>query len=205
MSDAAGWVALAATCIAALMTASNLGARATGWGFVVFTIGALAWIVVGVATKQTQLLWSNVFLGLVDLFGIWRLLGRRAHFTDAANAERERSEKAAGEDLFAMSSIDGMPVGRWPLTPYLSRGRYRWCWRDASPTCLVRRPRRGSVTAYGARRGGDYTPANRPGCLTRENSHAASEHERLGPHTQPGSCLLHLRNMRRRAASHFPA
>jgi hypothetical protein len=110
MSDAAGWVALAATCIAALMTASNLGARATGWGFVVFTIGALAWIVVGVATKQTQLLWSNVFLGLVDLFGIWRWLGRRAHFSDAANAERERSEKAAGEDLFAMSSIDGMPV-----------------------------------------------------------------------------------------------
>ena len=47
MEGLAGWVALAATCIAALMTASNLGARVTGWGFVIFTIGAAAWIVVG--------------------------------------------------------------------------------------------------------------------------------------------------------------
>jgi hypothetical protein len=110
MPDVAGWVALVATCIAALMTASNLGARVTGWGFVVFTIGAVAWIVVGLATNQTQLLWSNIFLGLVDILGIWRWLGRRARFSDAADAERARSEAEPGENLFAMSGIDGMPV-----------------------------------------------------------------------------------------------
>jgi hypothetical protein len=110
MADIAGWVALAATCIAALMTASNLGARVTGWGFVVFTIGAAAWIVVGIATHQTQLLWSNIFLGLVDLFGIWRWLGLRARFSDAADVEQEISRQRPGEDLFAASGLDGMPV-----------------------------------------------------------------------------------------------
>lgn len=110
MADIAGWLALAATCIAALMTASNLGARVTGWGFVVFTLGAAAWIVVGIATQQTQLLWSNIFLGLVDLFGIWRWLGRRARFSDAAEIEQAISRAQPGENLFAASTLDGMPV-----------------------------------------------------------------------------------------------
>jgi hypothetical protein len=110
MADIAGWIALAATCVAALMTAANLGARITGWGFVVFTVGAVAWIVVGYTTDQTQLLWSNIFLGLVDLFGIWRWLGRRTRFSDAARAEEKLSERRAGENLFSLAALDGMPV-----------------------------------------------------------------------------------------------
>lgn len=110
MADTAGWVALVATCIAALMTASNLGVRTTGWGFVVFTIGAAAWIVVGVATGQKQLLYSNVFLGLVDLFGIWRWLGRRARISDTSRAEEARSSARAGETLFSTAKLDGLPV-----------------------------------------------------------------------------------------------
>jgi hypothetical protein len=35
------------TIIAALMTASNLGSRITGYGFVVFTVGSLAWLALG--------------------------------------------------------------------------------------------------------------------------------------------------------------
>ena len=110
MEDIAGWVALAATCVAALMTASNLGARVTGWGFVVFTLGAVAWIVVGLETSQTQLLWSNIFLSVVDVFGIWRWLGRRARFSDAADAEQARSAASTRENLFSVSRIDGLPV-----------------------------------------------------------------------------------------------
>lgn len=110
MSDIAAWVALAATCIAALMTASNLGAKVTGWGFVVFTIGAVAWIVVGASTGQPQLLWSNIFLGLVDLFGIWRWLGREARFSDTTRQEEARSRQAPGADLFAVSGLCGMAV-----------------------------------------------------------------------------------------------
>ena len=39
MESIAGWVAPVATTIAALMTASNLGSRITGYGFIVFTVG----------------------------------------------------------------------------------------------------------------------------------------------------------------------
>jgi sporulation protein YlmC with PRC-barrel domain len=110
METAAGWFALLATSIAALMTASNLGPRVTGWGFAVFTTGACAWAYVGLATHQTQLLWANIFLGAVDLFGVWRWLGRRARFNDASIAEEDCSEGKAGEPLFSASRLDGMPV-----------------------------------------------------------------------------------------------
>jgi len=110
MADWAGWVALVATCVAALMTASNLGARVTGWGFVIFTVGAAAWIVVGVATDQTQLLYSNIFLGIVDVFGVWRWLGRRARISDTSDAEEHRSARRPGDKLFSLARIDGLPV-----------------------------------------------------------------------------------------------
>lgn len=110
MADTAGWVALVATCIAAVMTASNLGVRVTGWGFVIFTLGAAAWIIVGMVTHQTQLLYSNMFLGIVDLFGVWRWLGRRARISDTAQAEEQRSDDRAGESLFSTAKLDGLPV-----------------------------------------------------------------------------------------------
>ena len=47
LEDLAGWIAPAATMIAAMMTAANLGARVTGWGFGVFTLGSIAWSIVG--------------------------------------------------------------------------------------------------------------------------------------------------------------
>ena len=52
MEDIAGWVAPIATMIAAMMTAANLGPRVTGWGFVVFTVGSIAWSTVAIATDQ---------------------------------------------------------------------------------------------------------------------------------------------------------
>ena len=110
MNDIAGWVAPAATMIAAMMTAANLGARVTGWGFVVFTVGSIAWIVVALATGQTNLLAANGFLTFVNLIGIWRWLGRRAKFDDAAQAAGEASHHSRGSDLFAVSHLDGMAV-----------------------------------------------------------------------------------------------
>ena len=49
----------------------------TGYGFVVFTFGALCWIAVGLSTDQPALLWTNVVLTFLDIFGIWRWLGRQ--------------------------------------------------------------------------------------------------------------------------------
>jgi hypothetical protein len=110
MLDVAGWIAPAATMIAAIMTAANLGARVTGWGFAVFAIGALAWIAVGASTGQQNLLWSNAFLLLVDLVGVWRWLGRRARYDQAADAATSRSEQLAAPALFPLAGLEGMPI-----------------------------------------------------------------------------------------------
>jgi Na+/phosphate symporter len=72
LEDIAGWVAPAATMIAAVMTAANLGARVTGWGFVVFVIGSISWSIVGISSGQSNLLWTNGFLTLVNAMGVWR-------------------------------------------------------------------------------------------------------------------------------------
>lgn len=97
------WVAPIATIVAAMMTASNLGARVTGFGFIVFTVGSLAWLALGVIGDDPSLLWMNVVLTGLNLFGIWRWLGRQAKFEDGASHAAEASERRPGENLFPLS------------------------------------------------------------------------------------------------------
>lgn len=106
MFEWAGWIAPAATMIAAVMTAANLGTRVTGWGFAVFAIGAIAWMIVAAATGQRNLLLSNAFLLLVDIVGVWRWLGRQARYEAGADAAVDRSR----EPLFALTRLEGMAV-----------------------------------------------------------------------------------------------
>ena len=110
MEDVAGWIAPAATMIAAMMTAVNLGARVTGWGFVVFTIGSIAWSVVGLSSGQTNLLATNGFLTLVNLIGVWRWLGKQRAYEDGGKSATEASRRSAYPTLFTATGIAGMPV-----------------------------------------------------------------------------------------------
>ncbi|HWI87546.1 MAG TPA: PRC-barrel domain-containing protein [Sphingomonas sp.] len=110
MFEIAGWIAPIATMVAAVMTASNLGARVTGWGFAVFAIGAVNWIIVATGSGQQNLMLSNVFLLLVDIVGMWRWLGRRARYDEGASVAAARSANAPAPTLFALSRIEGMPV-----------------------------------------------------------------------------------------------
>lgn len=104
----AGWVAPVATMIAAMMTAANLGARVTGWGFVVFTLGSICWSVVGVTTGQTNLLATNLFLTLVNLVGIWRWLGRQRAYEDGGKSAKQASRKSSAPTLFTATGLAGM-------------------------------------------------------------------------------------------------
>lgn len=108
--SAAQWVAPAATMIAAMMTAANLGARTTGWGFVVFTVGSLCWTAIGAATAQTNLLATNAFLTVVNLVGIWRWLGRQAKYQDGAETASRNSDAAAVPSLAPASAMTGLAV-----------------------------------------------------------------------------------------------
>ena len=107
---AAQWIAPIATMIAAMMTAANLGARTTGWGFVIFTLGSVCWTAVGVSNGQSNLLAANAFLTLVNLVGIWRWLGHQARYQDGAATAAARSERGAGPSLVAASGVCGFAV-----------------------------------------------------------------------------------------------
>ncbi len=106
----AQWVAPAATMIAAMMTAANLGARTTGWGFAVFTVGSLCWALIGLSSGQANLLATNGFLTVVNLVGIWRWLGRQAKYQDGAKAAATESEQTPGPGLTTASGLCGAPV-----------------------------------------------------------------------------------------------
>jgi membrane protein implicated in regulation of membrane protease activity len=98
-------VATVATIAAASITASNLGARITGYGFAVFTIGSISWFTLGLMTDQPALVWTNAVLTLLNLFGVWRWLGRQAKVEEGAQAAAAASEGTPGEALFPASLL----------------------------------------------------------------------------------------------------
>ncbi|MFC3444029.1 PRC-barrel domain-containing protein [Sphingobium sp. AP50] len=110
LTNMAGWIAPTATMLAAVMTASNLGARVTGWGFAVFTVGSICWSIVGAASGQANLLWTNGFLTLVNGVGIWRWLGRQARYEEGGRLAVEASKASPAPTLLTASSLIEMDV-----------------------------------------------------------------------------------------------
>jgi hypothetical protein len=118
MADIISWVATIATIIAASMTAANLGSRITGYGFAVFLVGSLSWLATGLLTDQPALVWTNVVLTVLNVFGVWRWLGRQARVEEGARAASAASEDTPGETLFPLSLLtraaveaSGRPLG----------------------------------------------------------------------------------------------
>jgi nicotinamide riboside transporter PnuC len=110
MAETISWIATVATVLAASMTAANLGSRITGYGFVVFTAGALCWIAVGALTHQPALMWTNVVLTALDIFGVWRWLGRQSRVEEGARNAAHASEATPGEALFPISLLSRVAV-----------------------------------------------------------------------------------------------
>lgn len=106
----AGWIAPVATMIAAMMTAANLGARITGWGFVLFVLASVCWSIVGISSGQTNLLVSNGFLTLINVIGVWRWLGRQRGYEDGGKSAIMASRRAPTANLFTATGITGMIV-----------------------------------------------------------------------------------------------
>jgi hypothetical protein len=110
MADTISWIATIATIVAASMTAANLGARITGYGFAVFLVGSLAWLATGLMTDQPALTWTNAVLTMLNIFGVWRWLGRQARVEEGARAASEASEVTPGEALFPISLLSRAAV-----------------------------------------------------------------------------------------------
>ncbi len=110
MDQIVSWVATGATIFAACLTASNLGSRITGYGFIVFTIGSIAWFTLGWLTDQQALIWTNAVMTLLNLFGVYRWLGRQAKVEDGAARAAEQSAALPTDTLFPASSLGSASV-----------------------------------------------------------------------------------------------
>lgn len=71
------WSATAATTVAALIVALDIGRRWTGWGFVLFTIGSVAWVAGAVIVSDWALTTTNAVLFVINLVGVYQYLVRR--------------------------------------------------------------------------------------------------------------------------------
>jgi uncharacterized membrane protein len=78
MTDIIQWTATLTGIVAAIMVAGKFGERISGWGFLIFTISAIGWILFACLKGEPPLAIQNVVLLLIDLFGVYRHLIMRA-------------------------------------------------------------------------------------------------------------------------------
>ena len=106
------WIAVAATIIAALITAANLGARVTGSGFVMYSLASAIWIATGVMNdfEPLSVVVMHGVLVFINLFGVWRWLGRERRYEDSREHAHKRSQWARVPTLFSAGSMIGATV-----------------------------------------------------------------------------------------------
>lgn len=72
------WLATACSIIAASMVSLDIGRRVTGYGFLLFAVGSVLWLMVAREDGQAGLWLTNLVLLGINLIGVWRWLIRRA-------------------------------------------------------------------------------------------------------------------------------
>jgi len=70
------WFAAIGTMIAAGLIAADLGRKVTGWGFVLFVVVAIVWVVAGLASDPPAypLAVMNGILLCINAWGVWQFL-----------------------------------------------------------------------------------------------------------------------------------
>ncbi|MEP2235287.1 MAG: hypothetical protein ABJM58_04840 [Alteripontixanthobacter sp.] len=71
------WSAAIGAMVAAGAIAADLGRRATGWAFVLFSVVSLVWIAAGFVSDTMALVAQNAVLLLINLWGVWQYLIRK--------------------------------------------------------------------------------------------------------------------------------
>ncbi len=74
MEDIIQWFATITGIAAAIMVASNISAKVSGYGFIIFTGSSIAWVTFGVLAGEPPLTIQNVVLTVINLVGIYRWL-----------------------------------------------------------------------------------------------------------------------------------
>jgi len=69
------WYGAGAGLLAALMVSLNLGARVTGWGFVIFVTSSIALVAWGFLNDEGRAVgWQNIGLFVINVIGVYRYL-----------------------------------------------------------------------------------------------------------------------------------
>jgi len=70
------WFAAVGTMIAAAMIAADFGRKVTGWGFVLFVIVAITWVISALTTTPPAwpLAAMNGILLCINAWGVWQFL-----------------------------------------------------------------------------------------------------------------------------------
>ena len=77
MLDVLEWYGAISAVIAALVVASNISARVSGWAFVLFVTSSCALVAWGFLSEDAEGIgWQNFCLLLINLWGVYRYLIR---------------------------------------------------------------------------------------------------------------------------------
>ena len=69
------WLGAIGAIIAAALIAGDFGRRVSGWGFVLFSVVSVVWIVSGLTAKDgLPIAVQNGILLLINLYGVWQFL-----------------------------------------------------------------------------------------------------------------------------------
>ncbi len=71
------WAASIGTILAATLIAVDLGRKITGWGFVLFSVVSILWIISGLSEEAYPIAAMNAVLLAINLWGVWRYLVRK--------------------------------------------------------------------------------------------------------------------------------
>ena len=86
------WIGAIGANLAAALIAADLGRRVTGWGFVLFSLVSVVWIVAGLSADDGMpIAVQNALLLLINLYGVWQFL-----LSPKKKREIERAEEAKG-------------------------------------------------------------------------------------------------------------
>lgn len=74
MNDILEWTATISGIVAAVMIALNIGRRVTGYGFIIFLVCSISWVLFGIMENDDGLAIQNVVLTAINFLGVYRYL-----------------------------------------------------------------------------------------------------------------------------------
>lgn len=94
------WIGAIGAIIAAAMIAADLGRKVTGWGFVLFSVVSIVWVVAGLTSDGMPIAVQNGLLLIVNLYGVWQFLlspKKKREIEEAEKIAEEAKERVAAE------------------------------------------------------------------------------------------------------------